>query len=258
MHRRIIRDRNRWFWLVFGTLWLMMIIVLITIQLPLFELAALGFSFLPCAAWFISLYVFYYGRQYQETARRIASSAVPSAQQAAGAAMKRAGHAPKPSQPRLEDIGLLVYDGDESPQIVRLNDIRTDSTHVRPFVVVNIPHVRNGSVHGILRFNLIDEYKNLRYTSRAQYALQTGQNFITPSTWLPLQDEELGNMWSLEVTIGQLLLGVHQFGWLHIGGQLRAQFDGDGEIDLTTHRWLDLQSQERVSLDDLLADQQQR
>jgi hypothetical protein len=39
---------------------------------------------------------------------------------------------------------------------------------------------------------------------------------------------------------------------------VRAQFDGDGEIDLTTRRWLDLQRNERVSLDELLADQQKQ
>lgn len=258
MHRRLIPEQNRGFGPVFGILWLMMILILIAIKVPFFELVALGITILPCAAWLIALYVFYYGRQYQQTAQRLARSRIPAAHQAASAAMKRAGHAPKSSQPHLDDIGLLVYDGDDSPQIVRLNDIHTDSTHVRPFVVVNIPHVRSGSVHGILRFNLIDESNNLRFTSRAQYTLQTGQNFITPSTWLPLQDQELGDLWTLEVTLGQMLLGVHQFGWLHIGGQTRAKFDGDGEIDLTTRRWLDLQGNERVSLDDLLTNQQER
>jgi hypothetical protein len=258
MHRRLIPEQNRWFGAVFGIFWVMMIIILAVLKVPLFDLVALGITILPCAAWLIALYVFYYGRQYQVTAQRLARSRIPAAHQAASTAMKRAGHTPKSSQPYLDDIGLLVYDGDESPEIARLNDIHTDSTHVRPFVVVNIPPVRSGGVHGILRFNLIDGSNNLRFTSRAQYALQTGPNFITPSTWLPLHDQPLNDMWTLEVTIGQMLLGVHQFGWLPIGGQRRAQFDGDGEIDLTTRRWLDLQGNERVSLDDLLADQQQR
>jgi hypothetical protein len=258
MHRRIIPEQKRGFGVVFGILWLMMFIILITLELPPPALFPLAVTILPFAAWIITMFVFYYGHQYQQAARRIAESKIPAAQKAAHTAMLRAGHKPKPSQPHLDDIGLLVYDGDASPQIVRLNDIQTDSTHIRPFVVVNIPRVRSGGVHGILRFNLIDGFKRLRFTSRAQYALQPGQNFITPSTWLPLQDQELSDTWTLEVTIGQLLLGVHEFGWLHVGGQVRAQFDGDGEIDLTTRRWLDLQRNERVSLDELLADQQKQ
>jgi hypothetical protein len=42
---------------------------------------------------------------------------------------------------------------------------------------------------------------------------------------------------------------------LQVGGEVRAQFDGDGEIDQRTRRWLDLRTTEQVSLDELLADQ---
>jgi hypothetical protein len=112
-----------------------------------------------------------------------------------------------------------------------------------------------GSGSGVLRFNLIDQGRNLRFTSRAKYRLHPGQNFVTPPTWLPLAGQKIDGPWSLVVTIGDTPLGVIDFGWLQVGGEVRARFDGDGEIDRRTRRWLDLRGQEPVSLDELLADQ---
>jgi hypothetical protein len=178
-----------------------------------------------------------------------------NAQAFADEAMEQVGRVPDESSIHLNDIGLLVYDDEKNPKIYRTSDVPTDACYVRPFIVLFQPEMPEGSGNGVLRFNLIDERRNLRYTSRAKYRLHPGQNFVTPPTWLPLANQNIDGPWSLVVTIGDTPLGIVDFGWLQVGGEVRARFDGDGEIDQRTRRWLDLRGLEPVSLDELLADQ---
>ena len=178
-----------------------------------------------------------------------------NAQAVADEAMERAGRILDEESIHLNDIGLLVYDDEKNPRIYRTSDVPTDACHVRPFIVLFQPEMPESSGSGVLRFNLIDEGRNLRYTSRAKYRLHPGQNFVTPPTWLPLAGQKIDGPWSLVITIGDTPLGITEFDWLQVGGEVRAQFNGDGEIDQRTRRWLDLRTTEQVSLDELLADQ---
>jgi hypothetical protein len=177
------------------------------------------------------------------------------AQAVADEAMERAGRILDEDSIHLNDIGLLVYDDEKNPRIYRTSDVPTDACHIRPFIVLFQPEMPEGSGSGVLRFSLIDERRILRYTSRAKYRLHPGQNFVTPPTWLPLARQNIDGPWSLVVTIGDTPLGIIDFDWLQVGGEVRAQFNGDGEIDERTRRRLDLRKQEQVSLGELLADQ---
>jgi len=57
----------------------------------------------------------------------------------------------------------------------------------------------------------------------------------------------------MHINIGQSdVFAVHEFGWFKVGGELRAQFTGDGEIDEVAYSY---QPGESVSLDELLAHQ---
>jgi hypothetical protein len=170
----------------------------------------------------------------------------------ASQAMQRAGRNPKESPLRLIDIGVLVYEGSTQPQIYRSTEIGTDSTHIRPFMVVDNPD-RDTTAEGIIRFNLIDEDGKLRFTNRSKYTVKPGQNFITPPTWLPLHDQSVSGKWSMHINIGTGdVFAIHEFGWFKVGGQLRAQFTGDGEIDEVAYSF---QPGESLSLDELLAHQ---
>ncbi len=175
---------------------------------------------------------------------------------AAELAMRRTGNRADRTALYLLDVGLLVYHGEHSdPRIYRLSEIPTDATHIRPFAVLYQPHMEDASGQGVVRFNLIDENWRLRYTSRAQYLVKTGENFITPKTWLPLNDQQVGAPWTMEVNVGDRLLGVHEFGWLEVGGELRAEFNGEGELDEKRRRWAELSMQQPVSVDALLEEQ---
>jgi hypothetical protein len=178
-----------------------------------------------------------------------------NAQAVADEAMERAGRVLDEDSIHLNDIGLLVYDDEKNPKIYRTSDVPTDACYVRPFIFLFQPEMPEGSGSGVVRFSLIDRGRNLRYTSRKKYRLHPGQNLVTPPTWLPLAGQKIDGSWSLVVTIGDTPLGIIDFDWLQVGGEVRAQFDGDGEIDQRTRRWLDLRGQEPVSLDELLADQ---
>jgi hypothetical protein len=174
--------------------------------------------------------------------------------QNAALAMRRAGHNALTSPLRLIDIGLLVYEGDDKPQVYRTVDIGTDATYIRPFIVVDIENVDHYATgHGTIRFDIIDEHGKVRFANRSRYTVKPGQNFITPQMWLPVQGLNPSGKWTIHVNVGQNnLFAIHEFEWFKVGGELRAQFTGDGEID-----WLayDYPSAESLSLDELLAHQ---
>jgi hypothetical protein len=171
-------------------------------------------------------------------------------------ALHRAGRRADDPQVQLGDIGLLVYEGDNDPKICRLSDVPTNATHIRPFIVLELPELPDTGGNGVIRFNLVDGLGKLRYTSRSRYTVKRGQNFITPKTWLPLADQQVDGAWSLQVCVGDSApFAIHEFEWLHVGGEARAQFNGDGEIDELMQPAFNQSVEESISLDELLADQ---
>ncbi len=177
--------------------------------------------------------------------------------EAADRALYRAGYRPDDNPDvQLADIGLLVYEGSNEPKLCRLSDVPTDATHIRPFIVLNAPHLPDAGSDGVIRFNLVDGSGKLRYTSRSRYTVKRGQNPIIPKTWLPLTDQQMDGTWSLQLCIGDNApFAVHEFHWLQIGGQVRAHFNGDGEIDELMQPAINQNVDDPVSLDELLADQ---
>jgi len=181
---------------------------------------------------------------------------ISEAEQAAMAGMHRAGRERKYTQLQLIDIGLLVYEGTTHPRIFRLADVPSSATHIRPYIVLYQPVMPNSSGHGGVRLDLRDHDGTLRYTSDETYTLKPGKNFITPPTWLPLHNQPTEDGWTLEVRVGDTLIGVHTINWLQIGGATRAQFNDEGEIDPRARRWKELDFDEPLSLEDLLAEQE--
>jgi hypothetical protein len=193
-------------------------------------------------------------------AHRLKNDELNRIKSVADKALQQAGRIPGESPLELDDIGLLVYENSTQPQIFRTADVTSTSSHIRPFIVLDQPDIPNLSGHGIIRFNLVDGQGKLRYTNRSRYNLKPGPNFITPPTWLPTQQHDaldLSSDWTMQVVIGEsTVFAVHKFGWLKVGGQERARFNGDGEIDEVA-RFYEYQrpEPEPMSLDELLADQ---
>lgn len=176
----------------------------------------------------------------------------------AAEAQRRAGYDPDAPQVIVDDIGLLAYEGDAQPKIYRAMDIPTSASHLRPFIVLNLSRVfpeLSDEKHTV-RFNLFDEEGKLRFTARARFTTQ--DHFITPKTYLPLDDQHPDGKWSLQVMAGDQPLAIHEFGWLQMGGVVRAQYTGDGEISTEQRRGRLEAPDVPISLDELLADQEQR
>jgi len=176
--------------------------------------------------------------------------------EAADKALYRAGNPNDNPDVQLSDIGLLVYEGTNEAKLCRLSDVPTDATHIRPFIVLNMPNLNDNGTDGVIRFNLVDGTGKLRYTSRARYTVKRGQNPIIPKTWMPLNGEQIDGIWSLQFCVGDNApFAIHEFRWLQVGGQVRAQFTGDGEIDELMQPAVSQNVDDPISLDELLADQ---
>ncbi len=177
------------------------------------------------------------------------------AREVAEAAMRRVHRKWNRASLRIEDIGLLVYHSGSEPKICRVTKVPTDASHIRPFIVLHQPPMPRASGLGRLQFVLRDYAGEIRYRSLATYQLKTGKNFITSQTWLPLEDVSVGATWTLEVDMSSTPLALHAFGWMEVGGLMRTQFDGDGEMGKRTMQSMKLRGLDPLSLDDLLAAQ---
>lgn len=155
----------------------------------------------------------------------------------------------------LDDVGVVAYHGDDSPDIARLDPIAPDATHLRPFIVIDLPYEKG---RGTIRFELFDDEGEKRFEASNLYQLTRGRNFITTKTWLPLAENRSGGRWSLRVSIGDKPLAVHEFEMREgYAGEMRSVIHEDGEIDPWLIDRLSEQEDTRtgMSLEDLLADQ---
>ncbi|RMF49963.1 MAG: hypothetical protein D6749_11805 [Chloroflexota bacterium] len=177
--------------------------------------------------------------------------------QVAQRALERAGNRPSDWLLSLEDIGLLAYHGDDTPDVVRLNPVPMDTTHLRPFAVIRIPYKQG---RGTIRFELIDELGTLRFVSSEQYRLTEGQNFITSRTYLRLPNDRTEGTWALRLSIGDKLLAQHEFlvrSRAQAATPVRNVLAEDGEVDAWLARAI-LEQGTRgsgMSLDELLSGQ---
>ncbi len=229
---------------------LVFLAMIVVLSSPIFWLVMLGvLAFLALVAFAIITSL---------RPRTASQPQMSEAEEVASQAMQRAGHSSRNRYSRwlaLDDIGLLVYEGTTHPRVMRNGDVPTSATHIRPYIVLYQPVMPNSSGHGGVRLDLRDHEGKLRFTSDERYTLKPGKTFITPPTWLPLTNQPTEDGWSLEVRVGETLIGVHEFNWLQIGGTVRAQFNDEGEIDPRARRWKELDFDEPMSLEDLLAEQ---
>ncbi|MCE7946139.1 MAG: hypothetical protein DYG88_01780 [Chloroflexi bacterium CFX4] len=172
-------------------------------------------------------------------------------------AMRRAGNKSEDWLLSLEDIGVLAYHGDDSPDVVRMNPVAADTSHVRPFAVIRLPYKQG---KGTIRFELFDELGTRRFTATEQYLLKQGANFITPRTYLPLPEDRTSGQWTLRISIGEKRLAEHAFMVrtpAAAAPPVRAILAEDGEIDPWLARAITEQGRQSggLSLEELLASQ---
>jgi hypothetical protein len=151
------------------------------------------------------------------------------------------------------DVGVLAYGEEDIPTLYRETKLPDEANYVRPFVILRAPRRAQGKI----RFELIDGQGTRRFVDETPWELKAGETFVYPSTWLPTtRIEDYSGDWTLRVYAAGMLLARHYFEWRDQGGgEFRGLLDGDGEINKALAREINKTRMERVSLDDLLEDQ---
>ncbi|MBX3063179.1 MAG: hypothetical protein KF726_09405 [Anaerolineae bacterium] len=179
-----------------------------------------------------------------------------SSREIAERAMAKVGRHSAAGGINLKDIGILAYDGGKQPRVSRTETIPALATHLRPYIVLDLAILKGA--HGRIQFDLVDATGQIRFTSNDRYKLQPGENFITTSNWQPMGDDEPGGNWYLRVSVGEQPLAIHDFKITpDSGSQFRTYMRNDGEIDEWLSKAAKLTTTQEISLDDLLADQEE-
>jgi hypothetical protein len=166
---------------------------------------------------------------------------------------QRAGLDPRDLAVTPVDLGVLVYGEEDVPTLYRESKLPPDAAYVRPFVVLRSPRRARGKI----RFELIDGQGTRRFIDETPWELKAGETFVYPSTWLPTHKiEDFAGDWKLRVFAAGTLLAVHELSWRDPGGgEFRRYLNGDGEISDDLVQELRQVHMDRLSLDDLLEDQ---
>ncbi|MBC7871960.1 MAG: DUF2892 domain-containing protein [Chitinophagaceae bacterium] len=168
-------------------------------------------------------------------------------------AVRRVGLEPEQMQVLPVDIGLLSFHGDLNPVIHRLQDIENDADYVQPYVQLRVPVTAKGKI----RFEVLDKDGKLIYVYEDNYQLKRGRNLIVPTTRLPIHDEHPTNgRWQMRVYADGTLIARHLFGWGATENEaVRPPVEEDGEISNEMRELLAENRLQRMSLDELLAPQ---
>ncbi|MBC8100534.1 MAG: hypothetical protein H7Y11_13915 [Armatimonadetes bacterium] len=154
------------------------------------------------------------------------------------------------------DLGVLVYSGNREPEMHRNQPLPSSAQFVRPFVELELPRAATGRI----RFELLDSGGKVVFADEKPRTLQRGTNALVSDTWLRLHAGlTLDGMWQMKVYADGLLLANHVFEWGNAPQRkapARPQVQEDGEISPELRQIIAENRLQRISLDELLADQQ--
>jgi hypothetical protein len=97
------------------------------------------------------------------------------------------------------------------------------------------------------------------FVHEEDHEFERGKNLIIPAARLPIHDvHALHNDWHLRVSADGVLIADHQFAWLESANNvIRRHVREDGELSGEIRAMMAESRLERVSLDELLSEQQQ-
>lgn len=168
-------------------------------------------------------------------------------------AMKRAQA--KPVGFVLTDIGLLAYRDRNTSKVVRNTPIVTDTRYLRPFAEISASQRMNAQV----TLALLDSSGQPVFIDKNSYLLHPKPTHLVTKTWLPLENlVHSGGSWSLVVEVNDLPLAIHRFGWVGLANNdIVEQLSNDGELSAELRQAVKTGHFRRMSLDELLADQEE-
>jgi hypothetical protein len=170
-------------------------------------------------------------------------------------AVRKAGLDASQIQVLPTDIGVMAFRGDQDPIIYRTQPVLDDIDYIQPFVQLRLPTKAVGRI----RFEITDSDGQILFVHEDVHQLQRGRNLITPSARLPIHDAQaMQSSWELRVSADGTPLAVHQFSWQESESKaIRRHLTEDGEISNEMRAMMADNRLQRLSLDDLLGDQDQ-
>lgn len=169
-------------------------------------------------------------------------------------AVEAAGLDPETVKVLATDIGVMAFSGDADPEICRTREIFDDVDYIQPYVQLRLA----SKAVGLIRFEIEDSDGQLVFVHEEHHQLERGRNLITPAARLPIHDIQIkDDDWSLRVLADGVPLAVHTVAWQESTTTLvRRHLSEDGEISNELRAAMAENRLQKISLDDLLADQE--
>lgn len=169
-------------------------------------------------------------------------------------AVRAAGLDPTNTHVLPIDIGVMAFSADQDPTISRTKPVLDDVDYIQPFVQLRLPTRAVGRV----RFEIMDSDGQALFIHEEYHHLQRGRNLVTPSARLPIHDaHNMNGDWQLRVSADGVLLAVHPVGWQESTTKaIRRHLREDGELSNEVRAMLAESRLQKMSLDELLAQQQ--
>lgn len=166
-------------------------------------------------------------------------------------AVENAGLNPDTVKVLAVDLGVIAFRNDGSATVYRTWTIPEDARSIQPFVTLRLPTLATGRI----RFEILDASGRSVFSSETDHRLEPGRNFINPPARLSLRDHpNLDGRWQLRISADGVLLALHRFEFAEpTTAKIRQSLGEDGEIRADSRLILDETATPRMSLDDLLA-----
>jgi len=170
-------------------------------------------------------------------------------------AMRRANFNPANSNFRLVDVGLITYRTAQTPRMSRVTPVPVDTRWLRPFAEVVCKRPRQSQI----RLQILDSRGSVLFSEESRADTRWAHARFVTSTWLPLEHLQAApGRWSVVVQVDGERLGVHRFEWVTVGGdEILEQLRPDGEINDDLQRAVKRGKFRKMSIDELLADQEE-
>ncbi len=168
-------------------------------------------------------------------------------------AVRRAGLDPAETHVLPTDIGVMAFSGDQEPTIYRTRPVPDDVDYIQPFVQLRLPT----RAHGRIRFEIVDSDNQVLFVHEEDHDFQRGRNLITPAARLPIHDAHaMQKGWQLRISADGMVIAEHDFQWQESTSRaIRRHLGEDGEINNEVRAMMAENRLQKLSLDELLADQ---
>jgi hypothetical protein len=169
-------------------------------------------------------------------------------------AVERAGLDPDSVRVLPVDIGLMAFKDNSDPVVYRSQAIDDDIDYIQPFVQLRLPTKAVGRI----KFEIIDGDGQRLFVHEENHQLERGRNLVTPAARLPIHDgHAMQRDWQLRISADGMVLATHTFAWQESDQErIRRHLTEDGEMSNELRAAQAENRLQKMSLDDLLADQE--